>query len=266
MKDCYDEGILDENFDKSSDANWMSLSTASKAFFTIDNGPPTNKANMILKETNKNAKFVDIDDLKSHLNNNQPATIYYSEASNYAQMYFIGAQAHDIDKLLFFMDWCYTEEGALTNCYGKLGETYHINKDGEAEALKAAWQPHVEKSDHIYQWMSAVGLNQLCFAPMMNIQDQKWQGYDIYGEEENDDHPWQRDSDKAWEAGYPKEYLAVSPDVEAVMTQRFDTIQAYLRNQIVSFIKGGRPMTEYDTFVADVKAMGIEELLAACNA
>ncbi|MBQ6829739.1 MAG: hypothetical protein IJO59_01290 [Clostridia bacterium] len=267
MKDCYDEGILDQNFDQSSDANWMSLSTASKAFFTIDNGPPTFKANQQLQQTKKESGFICISDMKSHLNNNKKSTIYWSESTNYSQMYFIGAQAHHIDELLFFMDWCYTDEGAATNCYGKLGETYKTDKDGNPYVPKSVWQKYADKADYQYQWMSNVGIGQLCFAPAMNIQDWDWEDFEEYSDDSWEaTHPWVRDYDKAVAEGYGQNYLPLTPDVEATMVQRFDTIQVYIRNQIVSFIKGNRPMSEYDTFVNDLKAMGIEDLLKACNA
>ncbi|MBQ6830174.1 MAG: extracellular solute-binding protein, partial [Clostridia bacterium] len=267
MKDCYDEGILDQNFDQSSEKNFQDLATASKTFCTIDSGSPTSKANQILQETDKNAAFYAIDPLASHLNGGKTTTWYWPQSSNYQSMYYISSQAAHLEELLFFMDWCYTDEGVNTNNYGKLGETYELDKDGMAYVPEKLWKQKWPEGGgvHVYDWMSTFGLNQLCFAPYMNNQDQRWENFEWYPEEDYT-HPWICDSSEEYRKGYASAQLNVAPDVSTELTARYDTLQAYIRNQIVGFIKGTREMSEYDVFVNDLKSMGIQELLDACNA
>ena len=119
--------------------------------------------------------------------------------------------------------------------------------------------------------MSEYGLNQLCFAPYMdntpNVKDTgSWKNGTSIKETYVDMHEWQVNGQAEYKKGYASKGLNISPDVSTEMTARYDTLQTYIRTQVVAFIKGGREMSEYSTFVNDLKSMGIEELLAACNA
>ncbi len=268
MKDCYDDGILDKNFDQSSDKNFQDLATASLTFTTIDSGPPTAKANEILQKTDKAAMFVSVTPFASHINGGKTTTWYWPQSSNFQAMYYISSQAENLEELLLFMDWCYTEEGANTNNYGKLGVTYELDENGTAYVPESLWKKKWPEGSatNLYNWMSEFGLNQLCFAPLMNTQDQCWENDNSTKETYTDMHPWQVDGVAEYKRGYASALLNISPDIGTKMTQRYDAIQNYIRVQIVAFIKGYRPMSEYDTFVADLKAMGVEELLKACNA
>ncbi|MBQ6830171.1 MAG: extracellular solute-binding protein, partial [Clostridia bacterium] len=266
MKDCYDEGVLDQNFDQSSDKNWLDMAIATQTFTTVDSGPLVAQANEQLQKNNKNAEFVMIAPLASHINNGGTTSWYWPQSINFQSMYYISSQAQNLDELLYFMDWCYTEEGANTNNYGKLHETYEIDKDGMAYVPEKLWKQKwpTGGNNNVYEWMSAFGLNQLCFAPLMNNNDQRWENWDWAPEEDN--HEWQMDGPAEYAKGYALAQFNLSPDVDAAMTARYDTIQVYLRNQVIAFVKGNRPISEFDTFVNDLKAMGVEELLAACNA
>ncbi|MBQ3258962.1 MAG: extracellular solute-binding protein [Clostridia bacterium] len=265
MIDCYKEGILDANFDGSSEGNFQSLATSSNTFFTIDSGSPTSKANAELQKTNKNARFIAITPFSSHLNGNKTTSYCYTKSGNYSQMYFISSQAKNMDKLLYFMDWCYTQEGAFTNNFGKLGVTYEVDKDGEAYVPKSVWKKWENAEDKSYKWMSDIGLGQLCFAPMFGTQTEPWEDYEFYPQSDYK-HDWQGDPYAEYDKGYASKRFTLSPDVEQTLVQRYDDIRSYIYMQIVSFVKGERDITEYDTFVNDLKNMGIEDLLKACNA
>ena len=265
MKDCYDEGILDQNFDQSSDKNFQDLATASLTFFSIDSGTPFSKANQILAENNKKAMFIAIDPLASHLNDGKTSTWYWPQSINFQNAYYIGSQAKNIDELLFFMDWCYTPEGYNTNNYGKLGVTYEMS-NGMAYVPEKVWKAKWPEgyAARGYEWMSEFGLNQSCFAPYMNVQDKHWENYDM-DDQDMYNHPWLCNSVEVHKKGYTSAQFNLSPDVSPEMTERYNTLQNYLKGQIIAFIKGDREMSEYDAFVADLKSMGIEELLKACN-
>ena len=266
MKDCYDEGILDQNFDQSSDKNFQDLATASLTFFSIDSGTPFSKANQILAENNKKAMFIAIDPFASHLNGGKTTTWYWPQSINFQNAYYIGSQAKNIDELLFFMDWCYTDEGYNTNNYGKLGVTYEVS-NGKAYVPEKVWKAKWPEgyAARGYEWMSEFGLNQSCFAPYMNVQDKHWENYNM-DDDDMYNHPWLCNSVEVHKKGYTSAQFNLSPDVSPEMTERYNTLQNYLKGQIIAFIKGDREMSEYDTFVVDLKAMGIEELLKACNA
>ncbi|MBQ6830053.1 MAG: hypothetical protein IJO59_02885 [Clostridia bacterium] len=267
MKDCYDEGILDQGFDASSEKNFQDLATASKTFFTIDSGSPTAKAEEILQQTNKNAKFVGIMPFKSHFVGNTVNTYMFTEAQDYQSMYYIGSQAERMEDLLFFMDWCYSKEGGFTNNFGKEGVTYKLDKNGEAYVPKDVWKPFADKDGiniNNYEMWGKYGLNLHCFAPMHDITGETLEDYDYkahYGEL----HEWGIDAYEEAGKGYASKLFNLSPDVSEELVQRYDTIRAYITAQVIAFIKGDRDMNEYNNFVADLKAMGIEELLAEAN-
>ena len=267
MKDCYDEGILDKNFDASSEKNFQDLGVSSNTFFTIDSGSPTAKVEAILKETDKDADFVGVMPFTSHFIGNKVSTYMFTEAQDYQAMYYIGSQAERIDELLFFMDWCYTKEGTFTNNFGKEGVTYKLDKNGEAYVPKDVWKPFADENElnyNSYELWGKYGLNLHCFAPMHDITSEALEDYDYkahYGEL----HEWGVDAYEEAGKGYASKKFALTPDVSEEMVARYDTIQAYIRTQVIAFIKGDRDMSEYNTFVSDLKSMGIEELLAEAN-
>ncbi len=272
MKDCYDEGILDQNFDVSSEANFQKSTTTSRTFFTIDSDAAMAQTNEALQAADENAMFVPIAPFSSHLNGNKTTTWYYPQSANFQSMYYIGAQANHMDELLHFMDWCYTDEGAHTNNFGLLGETYELDENGDPYVPEKLWRGKWPGgiAENGYDWKSEYGLNQFCFAPYMNgSPDAKntsfWEKDNSLKKTYANRHAWQVDGVTEYQKGYASKRLNVIPDVPEDMVHRYDTLQTYIRNQIVFFIKGNRPMSEYDTFVNDLKAMGIEDLLDACN-
>ena len=263
MKDCYDEGILDPNFDTATDKNFQDLATSTKCFFSIDSGSPFAKANAILQETNKNAQFIGIDPFTSHFVGNKQSTYMFTAGASMQSAYYIGSQAERVSELLFFMDWCYSDEGAITNNFGKQGVHYEMS-NGRPYVPKKVWQKYADAPDKMYGWMSDIGLGQICFAPAFGTKDEPWEDFEFYPEDAPT-HEWQCAAYDEAKKGYADTYYALSPDVSEEMVARYDTLQNYIRTQVIAFVKGARDMNEYNNFVSDLKMMGVEELLAEAN-
>lgn len=264
MKNCYDEGILDPNFDKVSPATFLEAATSNKLFFWIDNGVNLYTQNNALQATDKNAAFVPMNLMTSHLNNNKKAGLAFTQSTNYATMYCLSATTKHKEELLHFMDWCYSDEGMLVNCCGRQDDTYKLNKDGTPYIPESIWSKFSSNAMPEYAWMSTYGLGQLCFAPrVLSTDGIEWKGRTTVNEKDDPAFKKQYEADLA--AGCYRASVPLQPDVDSTMQSRIVTLNKYISNQMVKFIKGTRPLSEFNTFVNELNKMGIQEVLDACN-
>jgi len=265
MNQCYREGILDPNFDKASTGTCIEAGNSNKLFFLIDNGSTPYTINNELAKTNKEARLYAINLMSSHLNNNKKTGTSATRSCVFSTLYCLSAKTQNKDKLLDFMDWCYTEEGMLVNSCGKQGVTYDLDKNGEAYVPKKVWSKYINNAMPEYAWMSDLGLGQLCFAPrLLNNEGIEWKDRPAALSEEE---PYF--DDNAFKAQLKQgSYVAfhhAQPDVDANTQMLFTQINTYIRTQTVKFIKGDRALSEYNTFLNELKKMGIEDLMKKCN-
>lgn len=264
MKNCYDEGIFDPNFDKTSPATFNEAATSNKLFFWIDNGVNLVSQNNALQAIDKDAKFVEMNLMKSHLNGDKKSGFAFSQASNYATMLCISDTAKNKKELLHFIDWCYSEEGLLINNAGKQGVTYDLNSDGTPYFQKSVWEKFASNAMPEYALMSYYGFGQLCFSPhVLSGAGIEWKGRTV--ETTTKDAAFQKQYDADMAAGCYVDSLALQPDVDNTMQSRIVTINRYISNQMVKFIKGDRPLSEFNTFINELNKMGVNEVVAACN-
>ncbi len=59
--------------------------------------------------------------------------------------------------------------------------------------------------------------------------------------------------------------IGTSEEIETY-TQKWPDIDTYVKENVVNFITGNRPLTEWDTYVATLKEMGIEDVVAVRQA
>jgi len=204
--------------------------------------------------------------MKSHLNGNKKTGTAYTQAGNYSTLYCLSSKADHKDELLDFMDWCYTEEGMLVNCLGKEGVTYEMDKDGVPYLPKKVWSKYIDNAMPEYAYMSDLGLGQLCFAPrvLQPNSGAKWVGRKEKLEEDDasfDNSVFQQDI----KDGCYVSLLNVTPDLDSDTLSRYEQINQYMRNQVVKFIKGTRALSEFSAFQNELKKLGIEDVLKACN-
>lgn len=262
MQQCYAEGILDPNFTNCSESTLEQGMVNGKVFFYIDNGVLMYRANNALQKTDKDAEFVNMNLMSSHLNGNKKSGLAYTQATNYASLYCISKTAKNQTDLIHFLDWCYSDEGTLVNNCGKEGVTYKMDKDGNPYAPKNVWSEFKDNAMPEYAFMSKYGLGQLCFSPRVLSNDGfRWEGRD-YDDEET---VYDKQRDKDIKAGYYMASLPLQPDVDSAMQSRIVSINKYISHEMQKFIKGERALSEVSNFISELNKLGVKDVLDACN-
>ena len=64
-----------------------------------------------------------------------------------------------------FLNWCYSDEGAITFGYGREGETYYIDEEGNPQWLPEILEKYANAEDAYYQASSDMGVNNGYFCP-----------------------------------------------------------------------------------------------------
>ncbi len=255
----YNEGILDPKFDMSDSSSFEKKVQAGNVFFWIDNGVLASMQTEQLRKTNP---YATINSLPLMTNSfGKKEGLAWTQLTNYGTQYCLSAKAKYPDRLLEFMDWCYSEEAMLINTYGKLDETYKLDKDGNPYVPKSVWKKYEKAAQPNYQWMSDLGLGQLCFAPFYDNMGVVWEDY----ETDELDKKYANIYDKDFEAGNFETKRETKPDIGIEKIARYDTINTYAKQQIIKFVKGTRSLTEFDSFLAEMKKLGVEEILKECN-
>ena len=65
-------------------------------------------------------------------------------------------------------------------------------------------------------------------------------------------------------SGFPTIYYLNETD-SAALTDLLTVIQPYIETELAKFIKGDRSLDEYDEYLGELKAMGIDQVMAYYN-
>lgn len=261
MKKCYNEGILDRGFYTCNEKTFADGAAAGRVFFWIDNGMNAYKQTDTLRQTNPDALIFAMPLMTNSFG--KKCGLAYTQSVNYSQMYCLSASVKDPDTLLRFMDWCYSEEGLLVNSYGRKGIDYQVDAKGVPYVPESVWKKYAGGGSLRYDWMSKLGLGQLCFAPYYIANGLVWENEvdesDKYG---NEKEIYAQDVKE----GNFEPLLLVSPDVDLKTISRSDTIEKFIESNVVAFIKDQRPISEFNQFINDLKKIGVEAVLKTYNA
>lgn len=256
---CYNEGILDPNFDMSDSSSFEKKVQAGNVFFWMDNGVLASMQTELLRKTNPSATINSMPLMTNSFGNKEG--MMWTQLTNYASQYCLSAKAQYPDRLLEFMDWCYSEEAMLINTYGKQGETYEVDEEGKPYVPESVWKKYETAAQPNYQWMSDLGLGQLCFAPFYDNMGVVWENYEV----DEEDAKYANVYDKDLKEGNFTAKRDTKPDIGTESISKYDTINTYAKQQIIKFVKGTRSLTEFDSFIAEMKKLGVENILKECN-
>jgi len=263
---CYENGIIDPDFYTATNATYMNAATNNLVFFNMDNGSSIDEANRTLQEKNPQADFSSMP-LMTNLFGEKAGKMY-TEVTNYASQYCLSAATKEPEKLLKFMNWCYSKEAVLINSYGgKEGVTYEVDKKGTPYVPKKVWSKYMDSATPAYAWMSDLGIGQLCFAPLYENQNMIWKGStEVYKDPELEQEEGRDCYSADMKAGkFTPLTSSISPDVDMTIMESYQNINQYMKVQMYRFMSGKRALSDYNNFVAELKKMGVEKILAACN-
>lgn len=258
-RSCWEEGIIDHNWMSLNANTWSEGVANGKIFFWYDNGGFASIQTNTLRQNDPNA-LMQVMPLMANSEEKKQGLGFNRHW--YDQLYALNAKTANPDKLVKFMNWCYSDEGMYINSYGKEGVNFIKKEDGSVELPDELVKKYKDKPAPDYAWQSDLGIGMLSFTPLVRTPNVLQKAMGTY------DDSFQQITKVDVEAGYYKEQfvdVSLPASINTEIKIKIDEINAILYAQIREFVEGTKPMSEYDQFVADVKKAGAEDVLKAYN-
>ena len=245
----YNEGLLDPDF--ASETNFWGNSVliannntgVTCTMYTIPS------ALFLPSMNNENASFTA---LKSPVKNAGDTLKAGYVVPDTNASWVISADCKNPELVLKWIDYMYTEEGALFGNYGKEGETFNM-VDGKP----------------VFTDVISNNADGLSYDEAMRIYtyEPSWPG--IYYDWERELQFVSEDDFKmcyTWDdfdhtATYYPSYASLTLEETAEYSDIFSDLSTYIQENLLSFVTGSKSLDEYDEFIETVKSMNLERVV-----
>ena len=160
------------------------------------------------------------------------------EAATYAEgvtayNFLISSSAENLDACLAYIDWLYSEEGVRTTNWGKEGETFEYDAEGNPKWLDSV------KAENDPQFTRGLGLPGL-----YGIRD-----FDAYLGWQTEEHKANLELANSYATLPARPSLTYNKDEQAIYDTYSQGLYGFVRGELQKFIAGERPMSEWDNYV-----------------
>ena len=162
----------------------------------------------------------------------------------------ISSSCKDIDKAIKFLDYAYSEEGSMLYNFGIEGVSYEmvdgyptytevITKNSEGKTMAEAMTAYLRASDS---------------GPF--VQDRRYM-------EQYAATPQQKNAIDVWSATDASKYLLpyIYPERASDLAKLQTSVNTYYKEMLVKFIMGIEPIDNFDKYVEELNARGLQEIL-----
>lgn len=249
LNKLYSEGLLDPDFALLNTQTWQEKMNTNKSFFMYDNNSFAANVNGILQTSDPNAKM---ELIPYFLNENGKSRGYLYPRGWIDESYAISSKVKDPEAVLKFYDWLYSPEGVEVSNFGVLGETYEI-VDDKPRVLQSLIDKYESAADPHRAMNSDLGAGYLALSPMVDetpiiqMLDPVTAGW--IDQMNNDPGAF------IWPGVMPSLTNEESEKLKA-LNSRMNPIE----EDIIKFIMGSRPMSEFDNFAKQLTDAGADEL------
>ena len=145
LRDMMEEGLIHPSGCTMSSAEWNAYLNTGTSFISydrVDRVPIINGEGVKIDE---NFTMVGAAPIKM---SEAGLTAYMGVSYVTAYSYLVSASAENLDEVLAYVDWLYSEEGILATNYGIEGDTYNLDENGNpvwTDACKAESQPQTDR-------------------------------------------------------------------------------------------------------------------------
>ena len=258
LKKLYDEKILDSDYALMTTAQWEEAFANERAFFAIDFIARVETINNGYINRGSNARVAAL---------NPPTTttdrrgIIGRLASMPNSGIVVNARAKELDAAIKFVDWIYSEEGRYTALYGIENETFTKGADGKPSLtpqMKRQANPNGKELVKDYGWVYY--LNKYEF-PVGFEQP-------VPGDPVPQDNRLMYSRNVMESIGAvitPDPSLVYTEEQTRVLRNNGTDIRDYFNQNIDKFIMGTRPINEWNTFINEINAIGVDRVENVLN-
>lgn len=183
---------------------------------------------------------------------------YHFVDTHYLSLNTSMAFSADSDKLelaLKWMNFWFTEPGAMLFCYGVEGDTYTTDDSGEIVLSETCTD-------------NAMGMPAALILTFLTVEG-KWPGLQYASLENYGTGELAREAVEKWSQG-DDSWIIPSMDVLSQYlneyTSAYSDISTYAMESISAFIVGNRSMDDWDTYLADLESLGMSRCIEIMQA
>ncbi len=244
MNTWYNEGLLDPDFaTRENDDRNALIINGEIAAFADGYGPTLNLQN---NGQAQNADFSLVQVTNPSLKEGELAQLRNQDSVNKGNATVVTVNCDNVDKALEFLNFGYTEEGAMMYNYGLEGVSYEL-VDGEpqwtdamTDGSEGSWNQIREK----YKKHTGPYNRDWEAAPLSDFEYQCMESWSVCG------------------IGLKiPENLSLTTEESDKFNPIMTNIYTYLTENVTAFINGSRSLDEFDQFRADLEGFGINEAL-----
>lgn len=246
MNTWYNEGLLDPDFatrEKNSDDLNTLIINGQIAAFVMGYGPTLNLQN---NGQAQNADFNLVQVTNPSLKEGELAQLRNQDSVNKGNATVVTVNCDNVDKALEFLNFGYTEEGAMMYNYGLEGVSYELVNgepqwtDAMIDGSEGSWNQIREK----YKKHTGPYNRDWEAAPLSDFEYQCMESWSVCGTD----------------LKIP-ENLSLTTEESDEFNPIMTNIYTYLTENVAAFINGSRSLDEFDQFRADLEGFGINEAL-----
>jgi ABC-type glycerol-3-phosphate transport system substrate-binding protein len=259
----YNEGTLDPDYAVMTRNLWEEKLASGEAVATFDNDGVVRNFNVALSTVDEGYRI----DVIPTLTNSFGQTRNFAASRDWlSEAWVISASSEVIDASVKFLDWCFTDQGADINGFGKEGVSFDY-VDGRPIIKPELLEEYVGGGNASYDIQSALGVGLLDIAPYVDTGCQmQMEVYQLGSEEAVAAYQASIDS-IANDKGLREP--AVNPPLTEEQTERYNELHVRVDDlvyqEIDKYITGEEPIENYDTVIAAAKEAGAAEMEEIMN-
>ena len=236
----YEEGLLLPNFLTIDTKGWQDVIANSDSFITIDYLSRIDFFNSAMRESDPDFTMAYM--APPSFGENGVAEFAFSAKGVYG--FVVSSRTKHLDEVLAYVDWMYSDEGKELLTWGRPGELYDEDADGTR-----TWKEFSTAAE----MKQATGFETFGF----------YQLYDFDGELATFTDECRAATMEARGYDLPQQpILAFNEEEKEIVDTVGTNIQTHVNEQISKFLLGERSIDEWDAYVAEVEALGLDQLKA----
>lgn len=248
MASWYKEGLLDTDFATIDKSTVQAKFANGEAGAAIQQYSNVENCITVLKSVDESYEVSALPSLVKNKGDKPKFSHYWAVFDGGFEL-TMSTQTENEEAVCRFMDYSYSQEGVNLAAYGTEGVSYEADENGNFVKFTdivlnnpAGDSPSTARSNfaHPANWTyPSRDLNYFISEPVLEMMD-----------------TWTADM-----SNYVFPPVTYTAEENKVISAKYSILDTYCREGITKFILGTSPIDEWDTFVANIKDLGAEELL-----
>lgn len=249
MSKWYQEGLIDQEFATREDTNNFHILNnigGSTCYWTGYIASQSKNPDVLKNDPKTNWQVIAPPVLKS---GDTPKTFSQQDAVVWQHAWAVSASCKDIPDAVKLFDYVYSKDGSLLFNFGTQGNSYNVGSDGK---------PHYTDTVKNYAKGPTIWIRENGLQAFLGMRQMKEYEEDNCGSD-NERTQLFNYIDKNYFTD-PQPTLNLTEEENTQYQEKYTAIKTYVEEHIMKFMTGKEPISNWDTYVNQVKSLGIDDL------